>query len=48
MNVFDNKVQRNAFGLKNDKVTGGTYGVLHDLRFSPNTFRAIKSRRGGG
>jgi len=47
--VFENRVLRRIFGSKRDEVTGG-WRTLHieefnDLHSSPNTVRAIKSRR---
>jgi hypothetical protein len=47
--VFENRVLRRIFGPKRDEVTGGWRKLhkegLHNLYFSPNTIRMIKSRR---
>jgi hypothetical protein len=49
LRVFVNTVPRRIFGLKRDEVTGEWRKLhneeLNDLYSSPNTFRAIKSRR---
>jgi len=48
LRVFDNRVLRRIFGPKRDDVTGECRKLhneeLNDL-YSPNMFRAIKSRR---
>jgi hypothetical protein len=46
--VFENRVLRSIFGPKRDKVTREwkkLHNELHDLYFSPNIARVIKSRR---
>jgi hypothetical protein len=47
--VFGNRVLRRIFGPKRDEVTGNWRilhnGELHNLYFSPNIIRMIKSRR---
>jgi hypothetical protein len=47
--VFENRVLRGIFGSKRYKVTGEWRKLhkeeLHDLYFSPNIVRVIKSRR---
>jgi hypothetical protein len=47
--VFENRVLRRIFGPKRDEVTGGWKELhnekLHNLYFSPNIIRIIKSRR---
>jgi hypothetical protein len=47
--VFENRVLRRIFGPKRDEVTGGWRKLhkdeLHNLYFSPNIIRMIKSRR---
>ena len=49
LRVFENRVLRRIFGPKRDGVTGKWRKLhneqLHDLYSSPNTVRAIKSRR---
>jgi hypothetical protein len=48
MRVFENKLLRRIFGTKIDEVTGGWRELhneeLHNLYFSPNIIRKIKSR----
>jgi uncharacterized membrane protein len=47
--VFENRVFRRIFGPKRDEVKREWIKLhndeLHDLYFSPNIFRVIKSRR---
>jgi hypothetical protein len=47
--VFENRVLRRIFGPKRDEVTGEWRKLhnegLHNLYFSPNIIRTIKSRR---
>jgi hypothetical protein len=47
--VFENRVLRRIFGPKRDEVTGDWRKLhneeLHNLYFSPNIIRMIKSRR---
>ena len=47
--MFENRVLRRIFGPKKDEVTGERRTLhneeLNDLYSSPNTVRAIKSRR---
>jgi hypothetical protein len=47
--VFENRVLRKIFGPKRDTVTGNWRRQhneeLHDLYFSPNIFRVIRSRK---
>jgi hypothetical protein len=49
--VFENRVLRRTFGRKRDGVKGEWRKLhneeLHDLYFSSNIFRVIKSRRMG-
>jgi hypothetical protein len=49
LKVFENRVLRRIFGPKRDEVTGGWRKLhkeeLHNLYFSPNIIRTIKSRR---
>jgi hypothetical protein len=49
LGVFQNRVLRRIFGLKRDEVTGEWRKLhneeLHDLYFSPNIIRIMKSRR---
>jgi hypothetical protein len=49
LRVFENRVLRKIFGPKRDDVTGEWRKLqneeLHDLYFSPNIIRIIKSRR---
>jgi hypothetical protein len=49
LRVFENMVLRRIFGRKRDEVTGGWRKLhneeLHNLYFSPNIIRMIKSRR---
>jgi hypothetical protein len=46
--VFENRVLRRMFGSKRDEVIGGwrtlRYEELHNLYYSPNIIRMIKSR----
>jgi hypothetical protein len=46
--VFENRVLRSLFGPKRDEVAGGWRKLhneeLHNLYFSPNIIRTIKSR----
>jgi hypothetical protein len=50
LRVFENRVWRRIFGLKRDEVTGEWRKLhneeVHDLYFSPNIVRVIKSRMG--
>jgi hypothetical protein len=52
LKVFENRVLRTIFGPKRDEVTrdwGKVHNVeLHNLYFSPNIIRMIKSRRWAG
>jgi hypothetical protein len=47
--MFENRVLRRIFGPKRDEVTGDWRKLhneeLHNLYFSPNIIRMIKSRR---
>jgi hypothetical protein len=47
--VFENRVLRRIFGPKRDEVTGDWRKLhneeLHNLHYSPNIIRMIKSRR---
>jgi hypothetical protein len=47
--MFENRVMRRIFGPKRNEVTGGWRKLhneeLHNLCFSPNIIRIIKSRR---
>jgi hypothetical protein len=47
--VFENRVPRRIFGPKRDEVTGDWKKLhneeFHNLYFSPNIIRMIKSRR---
>jgi hypothetical protein len=47
--VFENRVLRRIFGPKRDEVTGDWRKLhneeLHNLYYSPNIIRMIKSRR---
>jgi hypothetical protein len=47
--VFENRVLRRMFGPKREKVTGDWRKLhneeLHNLYYSPNIIRMIKSRR---
>jgi hypothetical protein len=47
--VFENRVLRRIFGPKRDEVTGSWRKlhneVLHNLYYSPNLIRMIKSKR---
>jgi hypothetical protein len=47
--VYENRAPRRIFGLKKDEVTGDWRKLyneeLHNLYFSPNIIRMIKSRR---
>jgi hypothetical protein len=47
--VFENRVPRRIFGLKRDDIIGGWRKLhnerLHNLHFSPNIIRMMKSRR---
>jgi hypothetical protein len=47
--VFENRVLRRIFGLKRDEVMGDWRKLhdeeLHNLYFSPNIIRTLKSRR---
>jgi hypothetical protein len=49
LRVFKNRMLRGIFGLKRDEVTGDWRKLhneeLHNLYFSPNVIRVIKSRR---
>jgi hypothetical protein len=49
LRVSENKVLRRIFGAKRDEVTGNWRKQhseeLHNLYFSPNIIRMIKSRR---
>jgi hypothetical protein len=49
LRVFENRVLRRIFGPKRDEVMGDRRKVhneeLHNLYFSPNITRTIKSRR---
>jgi hypothetical protein len=49
LKVFENRVLRRVFGPKSDEVTREWRKLhnekLHDLYFSPNIVRVIKSRR---
>jgi hypothetical protein len=49
LRVFENRVLRRIFGLKRDEVIGGWRKMhneeLHNLYFSPNIIRMIKSSR---
>jgi hypothetical protein len=49
LRVFENRVLRRIFGPKRDEVTGDWRKLhneeLHNLYFSPNIIRIIKSRR---
>jgi hypothetical protein len=49
LRVFENRVLRRIVGPKRDEVTGEWRKLhteeLHDLYFSPNTTRVIRSRR---
>jgi hypothetical protein len=49
LRVFENRVLRRIFGRKRDEVTGGWRKLrneeLHNLYFSPNIIRMMKSRR---
>jgi hypothetical protein len=48
LRVFENRVLRGIVGSKRDEVTGEGIklhkGYLHDLCYSPNIVRVIKSR----
>jgi hypothetical protein len=47
--VFENRVLRRVFGPKRDEVIGGWIRLhneeLHNLYYSPNIIRIMKSRR---
>jgi hypothetical protein len=47
--VFENRMLRRKFGSEMDELTGGWRklynGELHNLNFSPDVFKIIKSRR---
>jgi hypothetical protein len=47
--VFENSLLRRIFVLKRDEVTGGWSKLhneeLHNLYFSPNIIRGVKSKR---
>jgi hypothetical protein len=49
LRVFENRVLRRKFGPKRDEVKGGRRNLhneeLHDLYYSPNIIKIIKSRR---
>jgi hypothetical protein len=49
LRVFENKVLRRIFGPKRNEVRGGWRKLqneeLHDLNFSPNKIKVIKSRK---
>jgi hypothetical protein len=49
LRMFENRVLRRIFGPKRDEVTGDWRKLyneeLHNLHFSPNVIRMIKSRR---
>jgi hypothetical protein len=49
LRLFENRVLRRTFGPKRDEVTGDWRKLhneeLHNLYFSPNIIRMIKSRR---
>jgi hypothetical protein len=49
MRILENRVLRRIFGPKRDEVTGDWRKLhneeLHNLYFSPNIIRMIKSRR---
>jgi hypothetical protein len=49
LRVFENRVLRRIFGPRRDEVTGDWrklhIGELHNMCFSPNIIRMIKSRR---
>jgi hypothetical protein len=49
LKVFENRALRRIFGPKSEEVAGGWRTLhdeeLHNLYTSPNTIRAIKSRK---
>ena len=44
LRAFENRVMRKVFGSTRDEVTGEWRKLPHDLYFSPNIIRVVKSR----